>query len=128
LVDTLGLLTAWFVHPADESDSEGGYDVVERAEPDTGRVGKLWTDSAYRGEFAEWVEGKYGWAVEVVTRAAATVGFVVQPHRWLVERTFGGLGRCRRLSKDYEEYPESSESWMALAMSHLLIRRLASAT
>jgi putative transposase len=121
-------LTAWFVHRADESDSEGGYDVVERAEPYTGRVSQLWTDSAYRGEFADWVEWKYGWTVEVVTRSPETVGFAVQPHRWIVERTFGWLGRCRRLSKDYEEYPESSESWMSIAMSHLLIRRLASAT
>jgi putative transposase len=48
----------------------------------------------------------------------------VQPRRWVVERTFGWLGRNRRLSKDYEEYAETTESWIYVAMIHLMLARL----
>lgn len=52
-------------------------------------------------------------------------GFQVLPRRWVVERTFAWLGRWRRLSKDYEEMPESTEAWIYLAMSRLMLTRLA---
>ena len=52
-------------------------------------------------------------------------GFKVLPRRWVVERTFGWLGRSRRLSKDYEEAPETSENFIFLTMTHLMLRRLA---
>jgi putative transposase len=55
---------------------------------------------------------------------AGQVGFVVQPKRWIVERTFGWLNRCRRLSKDYERTTASSEAFIKVAMIHLMIRRL----
>ena len=70
------------------------------------------------------MQAVWGWTSEIVQRAADAVGFAVQPRRWVVERTFAWLGRNRRLSKDYEEYPASSETWLYLAMSHLLLRRL----
>jgi putative transposase len=52
-------------------------------------------------------------------------GFQVLPRRWVVERTFGWLGRYRRLSKDYEELPETSEAVVYVAMIHLMVKRLA---
>ena len=52
------------------------------------------------------------------------VRFVVQPRRWIVERTFGWLGRSRRLSKEYERTTESSEAFIKVAMIHLMVRRL----
>ena len=52
-------------------------------------------------------------------------GFVPLKWRWIVERTFGWLGRQRRLSKDDEYLPETSESWIYLAMSRLMLKRLA---
>ena len=128
MVDTLGLIIRALVHPADEPDGESGPDVVELAAPHIAADAHLWADAAYRGEFVEWVEWKLGWAVKIVTRAAGTAGFTPQPRRWVVERTFGWLSRYRRLAKDYEEYPESSEAWIYLAMSHILLRRLAPAT
>ncbi len=52
-------------------------------------------------------------------------GFVVLPRRWVVERTFGWLGRWRRLSKDYEHLPEVSEAMVTLAMIRLMVHRVA---
>ena len=88
------------------------------------RVTHLWADAAYRGAFARWVTAAWGWTIAIGHRAPDVVGFAVEPRRWVVERTFGWLGRCRRLSKDYEEYPVTSETWIALAMGALLLRRL----
>jgi putative transposase len=60
----------------------------------------------------------------VVRKLAGQVGFVVQAERWIVERTFGWLNRSRRLSKDYERTTESSETFIKVAMLHLMARRL----
>jgi putative transposase len=125
LVDTLGLVVAAVVHPANEPDADGGRLVLERARERTPRVEKLWADAAYRGAFVAWAEQNLGWHVEIVGRAKGSVGFAVQPRRWVVERTFAWLGRYRRLSKDYEEQPETGEAWIAAAMTHILVRRLA---
>jgi putative transposase len=63
----------------------------------------------------------------LVSKPAGQKGFVVQKWRWIVERTFAWLGRYRRLSKDYERRPESSEAWIYISMTHLMLRRLGSA-
>jgi len=65
-----------------------------------------------------------GLTLIIVRRIAGTTGFVVLPKRWIVERTLGWLGRCRRLSKDYEELPEVSEAMVTLAMIRLMLHRL----
>ncbi len=62
--------------------------------------------------------------LEIIKRNDDAKGFQVLPHRWIVERTFGWLGRYRRLSKDYEELPESSEAMIYIAIIHLMLRRL----
>ena len=61
----------------------------------------------------------------IVRRPAGTTGFVVQPRRWVVERSFGWFGRWRRLSKDYEALPEVSEVMVTLAAIRLMLHRLA---
>ena len=66
-----------------------------------------------------------GWVLEVVKRSENMKGFVVLPRRWIVERTFAWLVKFRRLAKDYEEKPSSSEAWIRLAMIHIMVRRLA---
>jgi len=66
----------------------------------------------------------FGLALNVVRRAAGTRGFVVQPRRWVAERSLGWLGRWRRLAKDYEELPEVSEAMVTLAMIRLVLHRL----
>jgi putative transposase len=64
-----------------------------------------------------------GLTLIIVRRIAGTTGFVVLPKRWIVERTLGWLGRCRRLSRDYEELPEVSEAMVTLAMIRLMLHR-----
>ena len=124
LVDTLGLILAVVVLPANIQDWDGAYDLLLKAQPLTGRVQHMWADSSYRA-LVGWVEATFGWSVEIVAKLANQVGFAVQPKRWIVERTFAWLGKYRRLSKDYEEQPDSSEAWIYAAMSHTLLRRLA---
>ncbi len=65
-----------------------------------------------------------GWTVAIVKRAAGKKGFVVLPRRWVVERTFGWLGRYRVLSKDDEQLPESSETLVLIVMIQIMPRRL----
>ena len=65
-----------------------------------------------------------GWLLTVVRRNPDSHQFEVLPRRWVVERTLAWLGRCRRLSKDYEERTETSEAWVHIAMVHLMLKRL----
>jgi putative transposase len=67
----------------------------------------------------------FGLTLIIVRRVAGTTGFVVQPRRWVVERSLGWLGRWRRLSRDYEALPEVSEAMVTLAMIRLMLHRLA---
>jgi putative transposase len=115
------------VHPADVQDHEGAYQVLAETQPVTPRLRHWWADGAYAGTVVDWAAETFGWTVEIVRRAPDAVGFVVQPRRWVVERTFAWFGRYRRLSKDYEEDPTSSEAWLFAAMTHILVRRLAAA-
>ena len=66
-----------------------------------------------------------GLVLIIIRRVAGSIGFVVQPRRWVVERSLGWLGRWRRLSKDYEALPEVSEAMVTLAMIRLMLHRLA---
>jgi transposase len=85
---------------------------------------KIWVDAGYKEQFVTWFKENCDWVVEIVTRRKDVVGFEVQPHRWLVERTLGWFNLCRRLSKDYEYYPETSEAMVNVASIRLMLRRL----
>jgi putative transposase len=63
--------------------------------------------------------------LQIIKRSETAQGFEVLPKRWIVERTFGWLGRARRLSTEYEYYTRSSETMILLTMTHLMVRRLA---
>lgn len=125
LVDTLGLLLAVAVHPADVQDSEGAKLVLTKALARFPRLAKIWVDQGYKAHFVAWAQAARAWVIEVVARPAGTKGFQLLPRRWVVERTFAWLGRCRRPSKDYEALAETSEAWIHLAMIHLMLKRLA---
>jgi putative transposase len=128
LVDTLGLVLKVVVSAADVSDAAGARLVGHalRAEgPALPRLTKLWADSAYAGTLEDWLHQQLGWTVEIVRRQPDQQGFAVQPHRWIVERTFAWWEGCRRLAKDVEYQVESSEAMVYAAMSQLMLRRLA---
>ena len=86
----------------------------------------LFADSAYgRNGLPQWVKETFGWVLQTVLRPVEAKGFVVLPKRWIVERTFAWIARCRRNSKDYERTTESSETMIYLSMIALMSRRLA---
>jgi putative transposase len=127
LVDTMGLILAVVVHSAGIQDRDGAKVVFEKIKNDLPRLELAWADGSYAGELIEWVKRECGWILEIVKRNDDVKGFKLLPHRWVVERTFGWLGRFRRMSKDYEFHPETSESMVYLAMINIMVRRLASA-
>ena len=125
LVDTDGLVVRAVVLPAEIQDRDGAQDVCHVAAPVCPRLEQIWADGAYTGSLVEWMRDVYGWRLVIGNTAPGQVGFVVHARRWVVERTFAWLGRYRRLSKDYEDLPESSEAWIYAASIHLMVRRLA---
>ena len=127
LVDTEGLVVRAVVLPADIQDRDGARDVCHVAAPACPRLEQIWADSADAGWLVDWVRDEYGWRLLIVSKPPEQEGFVVHPRRWVVERTFAWLGTYRRLSKDYEELPESSEAWVYAASIQLMLKRLVSA-
>jgi putative transposase len=124
LVDTMGLLLMVVVHTANIQDRDDGKLVLEKVKGTFSRLILIWADCGYVGQLVDWAEAVCGWVLEIVKRSDDVKGFQVLPHRWIVERTFGWLGRYRLLSKDYEELPESSEAMIYIAIIHLMLRRL----
>lgn len=124
LVDTMGLLLMVVVHTANIQDRDGAKQVLEKVKGTLSRLILIWADGGYAGQLVDWVKASFGWVLEIVKRNDDVKGFQVLPHRWVVERTFGWLGRYRRLSKDYEGLPESSEAIIYAAMAHLMVKRL----
>jgi len=125
LVDTAGDLLAVLVLAADVSDRDGAallLAVYAARYPD---LMLLWGDSHYAGDLSAETEAAFGIAIVVVSKVAAQDGFVVQPRRWVVERSLGWLTHCRRLARDYERDPAYSEAWIYLAESHRLLKHLA---
>lgn len=124
VVDTQGLLMSVVVTEANASERLGATVALLEECCDAKELELIWADSGYSGEnFASAVMSVCGAKVEVVKRIKD--GFEVLPRRWVVERTFGWLGRYRRLSKDYELLPEVTESMVYAAMVRLMLRRLA---
>ena len=124
VVDTLGLLIALVVQPADVQDYDGAREVIGQAKERFPRLKRLWADSRYGcNDLPTRVLAAFWIILEVVSRPFRS-GFVVLKWRWVVERTFGWLGRCRRFSKDYERNPRVSETLIRIAMIGLMLRRL----
>ena len=88
------------------------------------RLKKIWADGGYQGQFVD-KAAEHGIDVEIIKRNTDVAGFEVLPRRWVVERTFAWLGLCRRLSKDYEYWVQSSDAMVYAAMVRLMARRLA---
>ena len=124
IVDTQGLLLDVVVHPADIHDRDGAKLVVSGLSRRFPKLSLIWADGGYAGKLLDWVRENAGCELAIVKRPKGERGFTLLPRRWVVERTFAWLGNFRRLSKDYEELAEVSESWVRTAMIHLMLRRL----
>ena len=124
-VDTLGLIWALMVVPASTQDRAGGVPLIEKLRAVVKRIQVVWGDTHFDTALRHaWI--RWGWVGVVTKKLAGQRGFVPQPKRWIVERTFGWLNRSRRLSKDYERTTASSEAFVKVAMIHLMLRRLRS--
>jgi transposase len=110
------------VTAASVQDRDGGRWLLGAARHLLPRLREVIADSGFSKRFVDWVRGVCRWAVTITKKAAE--GFVVQPRRWVVERTFAWLVRYRRLTIDFEYLPETSEAMIQVAMIHLMLRRL----
>ena len=113
------------MHPADWQDYDGACGVFAKMGQTFKRIKVVFADSAYgKNQLPQWVSETYNWVLQTVLRPVGIKGFVVLPKRWIVERTFGWIGRCRRNSKDYERNPATSEAMIHVTMIALMLKRL----
>lgn len=132
VVDVLGLVLLVMVHSASLQDAAGGLATLkklfERIKHSLYnrwcRLKLIWADGAYAAIVDE-VRQQFGWALQIVKRPEGVKGFRVLPHRWVVERTFGWLGRYRRLARDYEHTTSSSESMVYIASIRRMLKIVA---
>lgn len=125
LVDTQGLLLAVVVTAASVQDRDGARLLLERLAGFCKKLRRIWVDGGYRGSLLEWVSQHFRFHLQPILRSDTQIGFAVLPRRWVVERTFAWLGLQRRLAKDYERLPASSEAFIYIAMTRIMLRRLA---
>ena len=129
IVDTLGLLLMVLVHSASVQDGRGGhltlqklFDKIKHSVHNRGcRLKLVWADGAYASIVKD-VRKQFGWSLDIVRRSDKAKGFEILPHRWIVERTFGWLGRYRRLSRDFEHTVSSSESVVYIASIRRMLK------
>lgn len=125
ICDTIGLLLAIRVLPADVTDRQAATDMLPALRTRFPTVTKLWADSGYTGVLVTWALTALQLVITVVKRCDDLRGFRVLPRRWVVERSFGWLLRSRRLARDVERRCDSSEAMILWSMTMLMTRRLA---
>lgn len=113
--DTLGLLLAVIVVAASVSENKAGIAVLDQVKASHPNVVKTWVDTGFKNQFVEHA-ATIGVDAEVVNRNTEVRGFRVVKRRWVVERTLGWIMLHRRLARDYETLPESSEAMIQVAM------------
>jgi putative transposase len=128
VVDTSGLLVGVVVHAADIQDRDGAPAVLKSILKRWPWLRHVFADGGYAGPKLRGALQKIGkFTMQIVKRSDSAKGFEVLPRRWVVERTFAWLGRCRRLAKDFERTIESAQTWIHIANIRMLTRRLARA-
>lgn len=126
VTDTLGNLVGLVIHPANVQDRDGAPDVLQSIRKKYSSLQHIFADGGYAGpKLKERLEKIGKWTVQIVKRSDSAEGFELLPRRWIVERTFAWLGRCRRLAKDFEATIASATAWVLLAHIRLLTRKIA---
>jgi putative transposase len=124
VTDTLGLMLFVLVHGADVQDRDGAPALLKAIRPRFPWLRHIFADGGYAGDKLR-AAPQGVWSIEIIKRSDTAKGFAVLPRRWVVERTFAWLGRCRRLAKDWEKTIQSSTAWAFIASIRLMSRRLA---
>lgn len=126
LTDTCGFLIFILVHAADIQDRDGAVDVLAAVRTRFPWLRHVFADGGYAGDkLRSALVGMGKWTIDIIKRSDRVKGFEVLPRRWVVERTFAWLGRCRRLAKDWEKSIASSTAWALIASIRMLTRRTA---
>lgn len=123
LTDTIGFVIGFVIHSAHIQDRDGAPLVLETILKSQPELRHIFADGGYAGPKLKGVLEKMGdWTIEIVKRSDTAKGFELIPRRWVVERTFAWLGRCRRLAKDWEKSILSASSWLLIAHIRLVTR------
>ena len=126
VTDTLGLIVGAVVHAATIQDRDGAPDVLMSIRARWPWLRHVFADGGYAGDkLKAALANKSRWTIEIIKRSDTAKGFEVLPRRWVVERTFAWLGRCRRLAKDWEKSIASATAFLLIAHIRLLTRRIA---
>ena len=126
VTDTCGYLIFILVHAADIQDRDGAVDVLKAIRYRFPWLRHVFADGGYAGDkLRSALKGHGSWTLEIIKRSETAQGFELLPRRWVVERTFAWLGRCRRLAKDWERSIASSTAWALIASIRMLTRRTA---
>ncbi len=116
LTDTDGNLLGLVTHTADIQDRDGAPDVIAQTRESFPTISHVFADGGYAGNKLKGaLAGVDAPQIEIVKRPPGVTGFVVITRRWVVERTFAWLGRCRRLAKDWEASIASADAWVLVA-------------
>jgi transposase len=122
-VDTMGWPLAVAVHAAGIADTRGAHLVLIRLFLILPQLLKILVDGGYKQSIIDWGKAMFGYLIEVVKRPNLHT-FKLLPKRWIVERTFGWFNWQRRLSKDYEHNPKTSEAMLHFISRSIMLRRL----
>jgi transposase len=123
LTDTDGRLLAVEVHGADIQDRDGAKGVLKRSRRRFPFVEHVFADGGYAGKLVSWARDKTHVVLEIVRRMPWMKGFVVLRRRWVVERTFAWIIKCRRFVRDYEQLTRTAETLITIAAVATLVRR-----
>jgi transposase len=125
VTDTCGWLLAVLVTAASVQDRDAGHLLMWIVRTAFPTVRLVWADGGYAGKLVDYANGILGLTVQIVSKLAGQVGFVVLHRRWCVERTFSWINRCRRTVRDYERLPAHHAAMVYWAMIIVMGRRLA---
>jgi putative transposase len=126
VTDTCGFLLFVLIHAADIQDRDGAAMVLKALRYRFPWLRHIFADGGYSGDKLKLALEQHGdWTIQIIKRSDTAKGFEVLPRRWVVERTFAWLGRCRRLAKDWERSISSATAWAMVASIRMLTRRIA---
>jgi len=124
-VDTCGLLLAILITSAGVQDRDGARPLLWALNTYFPSIRLLWADSGYTGQLLGWAATQLRLTMQIVAKLAGQTTFVVLHRRWVVERTFSWINRCRRTVRDYEHLPQHHPAMAQWAMIIIMTRRLA---